>query len=291
MLTTPHELINIRDNICLITGATAGIGKETAIALARLGARIVLTTRDKQRGEEVCREIIAQTGNTAIDAMMCDFNSLASVMTFASAFKARYNKLNILINNAGVMEMKRKVSRDGIELTFAVNHLAPFLLTKLLLDTMKATVASGETMRIINVASEAHQRGTINFEDIEGKKDYNGWKAYSQSKLANILFTRKLAHVLAGTGITVNALHPGVVATKIFDVIPPIMRQVAKLFMLTPQKGAENSIYLATAANITTTTGEYFVKKKIAQPSSQARDMELAERLWNVSEQYIITTA
>ncbi len=248
-----------------------------------MGATIILPARNMELAKRVQQEIIAETGNTHIDIMPCDFTSLVSVMAFAKAFQAKYDKLHILVNNAGIMEGSRKVSRDGIELTFAVNHLAPFLLTKLLLDTIKASAPA----RIVNVASEAHKSGAINFQDIEGKEKYNGWKAYAQSKLANILFTRKLAQSLVGTGVTVNSLHPGVVATNIFNIIPAFLRPIAKIFMLSPADGAETTIYLASSIEVDNITGEYFNKKKVALTSMNAQSADLAERLWAVSEQYL----
>lgn len=269
--------------VCLITGGTSGIGKETARALAQMGAHVVIAARNLELAEEVKQELISATGNSHIDVMPCDFVSLASIMTFAKSFKAKYDRLHILINNAGLMERERKVSRDGIELTFAVNHLAPFLLTKLLLDMIKASAPA----RIVNVASDAHKRGVINFDDIEGKQNFGAWKAYSQSKLANILFTRHLSTMLHGTGVTVNCLHPGVVATNFFNLIPAPFRFVAKLFMLTPEKGAETTIYLASSPEVENISGEYFHKKKIALTSNQAQDADTAERLWRVSEQYL----
>ncbi|MFY8001271.1 MAG: SDR family NAD(P)-dependent oxidoreductase, partial [Candidatus Kapaibacteriota bacterium] len=168
-------------------------------------------------------------------------------------------------------------------LTFAVNHLAPFLLTKLLLPMMKASAPA----RIINVSSEAHRSGVINFDDLEGKQNYNIWRAYSQSKLANILFTRHLATMLRGTGVTANCLHPGVVATNFFRIIPAPVRFFTDLFMLTPEKGAETTIYLASSPSVESVTGEYFNKKKISVTSKLAQDADTAERLWRVSEQYL----
>jgi NAD(P)-dependent dehydrogenase (short-subunit alcohol dehydrogenase family) len=275
--------IDLSGKICLITGGTSGIGKETARAMAQMGAHVVIAARNLELAEKVKQELITATGNVHIDVMLCDFVSFASIMTFAKSFTAKYDRLHILINNAGLMERERKLSRDGIELTFAVNHLAPFLLTKLLLDTVKASAPA----RIVNVASDAHRGGVINFDDIEGKQNFGGWKAYSQSKLANILFTRHLATMLRGSGVTVNCLHPGVVATNFFNLIPAPFRFLAKFFMLTPEKGAETTIYLASSPEVENVSGEYFNKKKIALTSSQAQDADTAERLWRISEQYL----
>ncbi|MCU0426147.1 MAG: SDR family oxidoreductase [Candidatus Kapabacteria bacterium] len=275
--------MSLAGKVCLITGGTSGIGKETARAIASMGAHVILAARNLELAERVKQDIIASHKSASIDIMQCDLASFASIMTFVQAYKAKYDRLHILINNAGLMERERKVSRDGIELTFAVNHLAPFLLTKLLLDTMKSSAPA----RIINVASDAHRGGTINFDDLEGKKSYSLWKAYGQSKLANILFTRHLASMLRGTSVSVNCLHPGVVATDLFDIIPPPFNYLAKLFMLTPEKGAETTIFLASSPSVEDITGEYFNKKKIAVTSKLAQDADLAARLWLVSEQYI----
>lgn len=269
--------------VCCITGGTSGIGKETALELARMGATIVLPARNLELAETVKKEIIEQTGNSNIDIMPCDLVSFVSIMSFAKAFLAKYDRLHILVNNAGIMERTRKVSRDGVELVFAVNHLASFLLTKLLLETIKQSAPS----RIVNVSSEAHKSGKLDFNDIEFKQQYSGFRAYGQSKLANILFTRKLSSMLIGTGVTVNSLHPGVVATNIFNVLPPFLRPLAKIFMLTPAQGAETTIYLVSSPEVANITGEYFNKKKISITSAQAQSADLAERLWSVSEQYI----
>ncbi|MCS6809174.1 MAG: SDR family oxidoreductase [Bacteroidota bacterium] len=277
--------MNLEGKICLITGATSGIGKETARALASMGAHIILPARNLERAERVKADILQTTPRAAIEIMECELASFASITSFVQSFKARYSNLHILINNAGLIETKRKLSRDGIEMTFAVNHLAPFLLTKLLLDTIQRSTPA----RIINVSSEAHHSTTINFDDIEGKKHYNGWRAYAQSKLANILFTRHLAIMLQGTGISVNCLHPGVVATDLFDVIPAPFNFLIKLFMISPAKGAETTIYLASSPEVEGITGEYFDKKKIAIPSIVARDADIAARLWQLSEQYVVS--
>lgn len=269
--------------VCIVTGATSGIGKETAIGLARLGAVLVLPVRNLELGESVRQEVVLKTGNSKVDIMPCDLVSFISIMSFAKSFLAKYDCLHVLIHNAGIMETVRKVSRDGIELTFAVNHLAPFLLTKLLLDVMKTCAPA----RIITVSSEIHKRATLNFNDIESKQNYNGLRAYGQSKLANILFTRKLAQMLVGTGVTANVLHPGVVGTNLFKMLPAPLLRIAKLFLLTPEQGAATTLYLATSPDVENITGEYFNKKKVAFTSGRAQDAELADRLWELSEQYI----
>lgn len=273
----------MNDKICLITGGTSGIGKETAIALAEKGAHIVLTARNMAKGELVKKEITEKTGSETVDVMECDLSSLKDVKKFTDTFLIKYRKLDILINNAGIWETKRKESADGIELTFAVNHLAPFLITNELLGILKQS----KDARIINVASDAHRYGTINFKDIEMKKSFSHMKAYSQSKLANILFTKELARRLEGDSVTVNCLHPGVVATQLFDNMGSIVKSVFSFFMISPKKGAETTIFLASSPDVTNISGEYFKKKKPVRSSSESYDQNISEKLWKLSEDYI----
>jgi retinol dehydrogenase 12 len=278
-----HEIsfqnMNLTSKTIIITGSTSGIGKATALELARQGATLVLPVRNIAKGNALKEEIMQKTGNPRVEIFQCDLSSFQSVRNFASAFLSKYNKLNILINNAGLWESKHKRSADGIELTWAVNYLAPFLLTHLLLDIMKESAPA----RIINVSSEAHRTGTINFNNMEGNKRWNSFRAYGQSKLANILFTRKLAELLIHDNITVNCLHPGVVATRLFNWLPGFVVKLASLFMLTPEKGAQTTIYLATSPGVEHITGEYFVRNKIKKTSKEGNDTYLADRLWEVS--------
>ncbi len=271
-----------RTIIAIITGATSGIGRTTAIALAREGIHMVLPVRNMQKGEILKEEIKEKTGNGEVDLMEVDLGSFQSIRAFAEQFKNKYDRLHLLINNAGIWEVKRKLSQDGIELTFAVNHLAPFLLINLLLDTIKASAPA----RIINVASTAHKQAFMKLDDLEMKKGWGSLRSYAQSKLANVFFTRKLAVDLSGTGVTVNCLHPGVVATHLFDRMPAFIRKTAGLFMITPEKGAQTTLFLATSSEVSNVSGEYFVRKKIASTSRHSKDMEVAERLWEVSKTY-----
>lgn len=273
----------MKDKIVLITGATSGIGKETAVGLAKLGATIVFTTREIDRGRMARDEIISESKNDKVDFIHCDLASLDSIRSCCEEFKSKYERLDVLINNAGVWDSRRRESRDGIENTFAVNYLAPFLMTNLLLDVLKRSVPS----RIITVASTLHTRAHINFDDIEFKKSFSAWKAYSQSKLAVILFTKLLAEKLKDTGVTVNCLHPGTVATNISRDANFVYRAFFKLFGKDPEKGAETSIYLASSPEIEKVTGEYFVDKKIKQSSSESHDMEIAKELWDLSAGYV----
>lgn len=266
----------------IITGATSGIGLETAIAIARQNACMVLPVRNMAKGGKIKKQIIDRSDNPAIYLMEFDLASFDSIRKFASEFKRRFSRLHVLVNNAGLWERKRKETADGIEMHFGVNHLAPFLLTNLLLDVLKAAGGS----RVINVSSEAHRYTKMNLDDPEGKRRFSFLQAYGQSKLANILFTRELAIRLAGDDISVNCLHPGVVATNLFDSLFPFLKPLFKLFMISPQKGAETTIYLATTPELNGVTGEYFVRKKLKKPSSSALDVKAAEKLWELSREY-----
>ncbi len=277
-----QHVMDLKDKNAIITGATSGIGRITALAIAEKGARLVLPVRDMAKGEELKQEIAEKTGNTSVELISCRLDSLGSIRQFAEEFKQKHDTLHLLVNNAGTWEVKRRESEDGIEMNFAVNHLAPFLLTNLLLDTIKASAPA----RIVNVSSSAHKQAKMNFDDPEGKKRWSSMRSYGQGKLANILFTRKMAKDLEGTGVTVNCLHPGVVSTRLFDKMPLVFRKIFGLFMITPEKGAETSIYLATSPEVEGVSGGYFIKKKEARPTRHAMDMDVAERLWEVSEAY-----
>jgi len=199
------------EKVCLITGATSGIGKATAMGLASMGASVVMVGRDRGRGEAALAEIKTKSANASVDLMLADLSSQEEIRRLAHEFKDTYPRLDVLINNAGVIRSKRVTTADGIEMTFAVNHLAPFLLTDLLLDVLKASAPS----RIVNVASGEQRNGTIDFDDLQGENGYKGAKAYGQSKLATVLFTYELARRIEGTGVTANCVHPGVVGTNL----------------------------------------------------------------------------
>lgn len=268
--------------IVLITGATSGIGKETALALAKQGYNINFTSRDKAKGEKTVKEIIAATENSNIKYFDCDLSSFQSIKKFSDEFKKQHNVIDILINNAGVWESKRKLTKDGIEMTFGVNHLAPFLLTKLLLDLLKNSTNG----KIINLSSALHG-GSINFDDIEGKKTWNQLSSYRQSKLCNILFTKKLARILRGTKITVNAVHPGVIKTGLIQGAPSFIKFIIGFFLSTPEQGAKTTLHVANLPESDKTTGEYFAGSKIANSGSYSRDENVADRLWTLSEEYV----
>jgi NAD(P)-dependent dehydrogenase (short-subunit alcohol dehydrogenase family) len=272
----------LKNKIVLITGATSGIGKETALGLAKLGATIVFTTRDNLKGEKTKKELIATTNNKNIHMLKCDLASFESIRNCCKEFKSKYDKLHVLINNAGVWDFKRRESKDGIENIFATNYLAPFLMTNLLLDILKKSSPS----RVINVTSGMHY-GTINFDDIEFKQKFSGAKAYRQSKLGLILYTRLLAKKLEGTGVTINCVHPGMNKTDLGRDAGGFSQMIFKLMGKDPEIGAETSIFLASSPDVENITGEYFAKEKIRRSSKESYDMDLAEKVWNVSEKYL----
>jgi NAD(P)-dependent dehydrogenase (short-subunit alcohol dehydrogenase family) len=276
------DTTTMKDKVIMVTGANSGIGKAASLALARMGATLVMVARNKGRGEAARSEIIRKSQNNSVDLFLADLSSLESVRQLATDFKKKYPKLHVLINNAGLFNQRRRVTANGYENTFATNYLASFLLTNLQLDLLKASAPS----RIINVSSVGHYNGHINFDDLNLEKEYGGWKAYGQSKLALVLFTHELAKKLQGTGVTVNAVHPGTVATNIwsrpFGPVGFIMA-LPKLFMTSPEKGAETIVYLASSSDAKGLNGEYLEKLKVKKSSDESYDEEIAQRLWDVS--------
>ena len=273
----------MQGKVCLVTGATAGIGLITASELARKGARVIIVGRSGERCSRAADEIKAQVGTPAVDWLAADLSSQAEVRRLADQVRERTGRLDVLVNNAGGIFLKRQESADGIEMTLALNHLSYFLLTNLLLPLLESSAPA----RIVNVASEAHRGVSINFDDIEGKQRFSGWRAYQQSKLANILFTYELARRLEGKPVTVNALHPGFVRTTIFrdpGFVGWLMRRAADLIALSPEDGAKTSVYLASSADVAGVSGRYFSKEKPRASSAQSRDTAAAQRLWDLSE-------
>ena len=270
------------EKVCLITGATSGIGKATPMGLAYMGASVVMVGRDRGKGEAAMAEIKEKSANASVDLMLADLSSQQEIHRLADEFKDTYPRLDVLINNAGVIRSKRITSADGIETTFAVNHLAYFLLTNLLLDVLKASAPS----RIVNVASGEQRNASIDFDDLQGEKGYKGAKAYSQSKLATVLFTYELARRLKGTGVSANCLHPGVVGTNLGSGVSGVFGYMVRALtplMKSPEKGAETSIYLASSPEVEGLSGGYFVNKDEARSSDVSYDEKLARRLWEVS--------
>jgi len=278
--------MTMQGKICLITGGTNGIGKSTAQELARMGATVIIVGRNAQKTAQVVEEIRAASGNKNVDSLLADLSSQQEVRRRANEFKSKYSHLHVLLNNAGGVFMQRQLSVDGIEMSFALNHLAYFLLTHLLLDTIKASAPA----RIINVSSRAHTSGKIEFDNLQGERDYS-LGMYGNSKLANILFTLELTRRLEGTGVTVNALHPGFVATGFAKnngkIIATLVSLFAPLVARSPAKGAETSIYLASSPDIEKITGKYFYDSKVTVTARQATDMEVAKKLWDVSAEMV----
>lgn len=273
----------LADKVAVVTGANTGIGKETARELARMGASVALVCRRQSTGETARQEIISDTANDDVALYTADFGSLAQIRAVAGKLKAAYPAIHILVNNAGIIYPQRQVSEEGFELTLAVNHLAHFLLTNLLMENLRSSGGA----RIVNVSSSAHKSGTIDRSDLMLTKDYSMTRAYSQAKLANVLFTRELARRLDGTGITANALMPGVIASDFgrdFKGVVKVLFRFVRLFLMKPPKGARTSVFLAASPDVEGITGEYFAKERIASSSPVSRDMELAEWLWQESE-------
>lgn len=268
----------------LITGATAGIGLATARALAARGAEVLMVARDQAKGEHLAAALRCETGNGLIRVLQADLSSQASLRALAAQVRREYPQLHVLINNAGGFFGARQTTLDGLEMTFAVNHLAYFLLTLLLLPTLESTPGA----RIVNVSSAAQGRARLNLNDLQGEQPYSGMHAYSQSKLANVLFTRELARRLKGRGVTVNALHPGVVRSNfgngtkgMLGVLFPVLK---RLTGISPESGARTSVYLATSPDVEGISGLYFDKCRAVKANPLADDEGLAQRLWTESE-------
>jgi NAD(P)-dependent dehydrogenase (short-subunit alcohol dehydrogenase family) len=267
--------------VCLVSGATSGIGLATARALAERGATVVVLSRGRERCEVTAREIREKSGNPAVEPLAADLSEQAEVRRAAREFLERFGRLDVLVNNAGAAFRSRRESADGIEMTWALNHLSYFLLTNLLLETLHRSAPA----RVVSVASDAHRsaRG-IDFDDLQARKSYRTFRAYSMSKLANVLFTRELARRLEGTGVTANVMHPGLVATNFGRDMPALIRWIFPLFGLRPENGARTVVYLTTAPEVEGVSGKYFVKEKEVPPSPEALDDAAARRLWEVSE-------
>lgn len=277
---------DLSGKICLVTGATQGIGKETARGLARLGAHVVVVGRNAARTQATVEWIQRETGNQRIDSLLADLSSMAEVRRLAREFEQRYDRLDVLINNAGGIFSWREITVDGFERTWALNHLSYFLLTLELLKFLQVP----STARIVNVASAAHISGKIEFDDLQSKKQYAGLRSYSRSKLANVLFTYALIRRLEGTGVTANVLHPGVIASGIGSNSHGLLKVgmvLAKPFLTRARKGAATSIYLASSSEVEGVTGKYFARRRAIPSSLESYDEALQERLWSVSLQQV----
>lgn len=269
--------------LILVTGATSGIGEAAARLLARQGHELIIVGRNPQKLERVAKEIGA--GNGTVHPLMADFVDLGQVRSLAQQVKRNFPPLDVLVNNAGAYYNRRERTQYGAEKTFLVNHLAPFLLTTLLLDHLK------EDARIVNVSSNAHLNVRLDLNDLNFEKSYFGFTAYGRSKLANVLFTYELARRLEGRQITVNALHPGGVATNIFTtdfgIFGPLFKWIVAWFTLPPEQGADNTVYLAASPEVEGVTGKYFVKREAVESSPLSYDADLARQLWEVSERLV----
>ncbi|MFI4947785.1 MAG: SDR family NAD(P)-dependent oxidoreductase [Alphaproteobacteria bacterium] len=279
------------ERVALVTGASAGIGLYTAIGLARAGFHVVMAGRDAARLERARQTVIERSGATQIEPALADFASLAAVRGLAERVLATHDRLDLLVNNAGLIAPRFQLSADGYELTIAVNHLAPFLLTNLLLDRLRASAALDKSgARIVTVASQAHRGARIDLATLTGREDWSPLKAYGRSKLCNILFTRALARRLDGSGVIASCLHPGVVATAIGDRagrFTGLGWRLVKPFLVTPENGAATSLFLATTQDPAPFHGAYVIGKRVAQPDATALDDELGEKLWAESARLV----
>ena len=280
----------MKGRVVLVTGASAGIGKVTARELAAQGATVIIVCRDARRGAEALAEIKRTSGSDDVTLMLCDFASQRSIRAFAREFVATQPRLHVLVNNAGAIQAERVITEDGLEATFVVNHVGYFLLTDLLLDTLKASAPA----RIVNVASTAHRDAKLDLDDLNAEKGWSALGAYGASKLANIAFTAELARRLEGTGVTANSLQPGVVATNFGASGNFFMRigwKIASPFFLSVERGATTTIYLASSSAVEGVTGKYFEKKKAVSPSARASDPAFARALWEKTEAAVTKSA
>ncbi|HUX19920.1 MAG TPA: SDR family oxidoreductase [Spirochaetia bacterium] len=273
--------------LALVTGANTGIGKEITRGLAKRGMRVVLACRDRARGEAAREEIANETGNSELTLMLLDLADLASIRHFADEFREGFDRLDILVNNAGVSAQEHATTRDGFELVFGVNFIAPFLLTNLLLHHLKAAAPS----RIVNLASSVHTTGHIDKSDPQMDKNWKNRQAYSNSKLADVLFTRELARRIEGSGVTANCYNPGLVRSEFFrnyHPMPFMLKVVLWLLGKSPEEGADTGLYLCASEEVEGKSGGYYEKRTLKEPSEEARDVELSRWLWNYAESAVI---
>jgi NAD(P)-dependent dehydrogenase (short-subunit alcohol dehydrogenase family) len=273
---------NMSGKVCLVTGGTSGIGYVTARELAKVEANVVITARSEEKGKRSVEKLRAESGNSKINALIADFSFQSQVRKLVEEFKRQYDRLDVLINNAGAIYFRRTLTQDGIEMTFAANQLAPFLLTNLLLERL----VSSAPARVVNVASNAHEGHVINFDDLEGERNYSFMNAYGQSKLANVMFTYELDRRLAGSEVTVNAVHPGYVGTNMGGNNGWLVRlflPINRLWAIDVDQGAETVIYLASSPEVDGVSGKYYYQNKAVPSSPYSHDENAAKRLWEVS--------
>ncbi len=273
----------MKNKTVIVTGANSGMGKVTATELAKKGAHVVMVCRNKQLGEAAKAEIMSASNNKSIDLLIGDLSSQDSIRTLATEIKNKYPQIDVLVNNAGLAFSNYQTSVDGVEMTFAVNHIGYFLLTNLLLDNLKAA----PNARIVNVASSTHAQAKMNFDDIGHKQKYTLFGVYNQSKLCNVLFTYDLAKRLKGTNVTVNCLNPGPVKTNLSRDMSAVFKFIGGLFFLTPEKASETAVYLASSPEVEHVTGKYFTKKKAVESSKLSQDEAVQKKLWKLSEDTI----
>jgi NAD(P)-dependent dehydrogenase (short-subunit alcohol dehydrogenase family) len=279
--------MNMNGKVALVTGATNGIGKVTALELAKVGYRVAFTSRDRAKGERTLEEIRTASGNDALELYVGDLSSMAEVRRIALEVRAKHPKLDLLVNNAGGVFMEPQNTVDGFEYTFAFNHLSYFLITNLLLESLKAA----DHARVVSVSSSANYGGKIKWDDLEFSSRYSGFASYAQSKLMNILFANELARRLKGSGVTSNSLHPGLVSTGFGQNVKGILKEIVSFAVkrvgLTPEKGAETTLYLATSSEVSGVTGQFFDTKKQKRANSIAYDEAAQKRLWDLSEKLV----
>ncbi|CAN5741314.1 SDR family oxidoreductase [soil metagenome] len=287
---TGGEGVDLTGRTVVITGGNSGIGRETGVALAGMGAHVVLTARDQRKGEAAAVEARRRSGNDRVETAELDLASFASIRRFAGDLLDRHDRLDVLVNNAGLVLDRRTRTEDGFETTFGVNHLGPFLLTALVRDRLEAS----QPARIVNVSSTAHTlaRNGLDFDDLQSERRYSGSKAYGRSKLANVLFTRELARRLVGTGVTANALHPGIIRSGFAvdgDVrgVRAVVVRLVRPFLSSAEHGARTSVYVASSPELDGVTGLYFDRQRVAPISAAAADDAAALRLWEVSEELV----
>jgi NAD(P)-dependent dehydrogenase (short-subunit alcohol dehydrogenase family) len=269
--------------VCIVTGSNSGIGKATALALAEMGAQVVMVVRNTERGKEARLEIIEESGSNSVDLMICDLSSMESIRSFAAEFKNGYNRLDVLVNNAGAVFSKRQVTVDGFEQTFAVNYLAPFLLTHELLPLLKESAPS----RVINLSSGLHKSAKLDLSDLQSESSYKAMNVYGSAKLMVVMQTYEMARHLKDTGVTVNVVLPGFVATNLGrntgSRMSKIMFGMMKPFQLSAKEGAETSVYVASSPDVEGVTGKCFVKKMENETSKISYDVELQKQLWDTT--------
>ncbi len=286
-LEAQTEPIDLSGRVILVTGANSGVGKATSIRLARMGAVLVMMARDPRRGEEALSEVKSASDNPHVHLMLCELASFADISRFVEQFSRRFERLDVLVNNAGIYLLRRRMSTDGLEKMLAVNHLAPFLLTNLLLDMLKKSAPA----RIVTVSSASHRIGRIALDDLQRQHRFRPNQVYGETKLMNILFTYELARRLEGSGVTANALHPGFVRTNLAQRengwLVRLLAPLAFIFGASPEEGAETPVYLATSPEVQEVTGRYFVKKRAVRSAPITYDEEFQRQLWTISHRLV----